>query len=1120
MPSQQRAVWPSRASANSSASRLGRPAVEAPREQGRSKVATIVFAACAGTLLLCTSWLKLPQAGRPGPSVAPPASVSVSLADTTRVAPVVRREAMRRAQADREDHGHFRRDRRLPGQLPSALGQPEEHVAATQAADGDCAEVGAVWSAWSPCSVSLAGVRGTGTRSRVRRAATAAGVLFGTDCAPMGEEELCTGSSSGNEPSSQGRPLPLEAVPGALTWLLDDPGPRSTRAFVLMIYDMGADVDPALKADNRRWIESRQELVGDTTFFLQTSVRSLAQSGTAADIVVVLTRGVDHTLPRVADALRKARTLGARRIARVDMGALMPYNASDPLVSVPVQQLSELRRNTTMDAWGLWLLTDYDAVVHVDMDSVVVGNPDKALFERADLAAGVARGHVYSDATVAAAFHFGFFLFRPDPKVAFDGLRVFLTTTNVVDVKHGWDGAGQRGAFIFNRRVVTAWDWTQGVMAYYFWHLQGTLRHLPAGNYWAHRTSLWGPPLRRVEPVDDGVATGSSSDGGGAAAAARAAEGLPPIGDASFWVHFLVVKASAELWAAGQAAAASPSLSPRLAAPHPGASYISPQLATMVSNRSLWSARWKDNCLGPLSLTASMTCSMYAAHILSFVEAVASQSMALVDAAARGAGHSGDVPRITSPDFADGPASTAQKQCCCGVGTSDPCIPFAPGELVVELGAPPTPTSTVDQHQAAVMLQWVAADVPARAEPVAEYVIRLRLSTRDVKCCDGQGHTTSGDADAPVWAPLGRASVATPERVRVVSLRLPIAALRSSRVGAEGNVETGLDSSGVPGVVVLTLDAAAVAADDALPPDVRSAAAMLATLVGGVLQRESGGGAAAQGAHNTSRARTVTSVQLTLFACNEAGCGADSAWVHQEGHPWPPASVPHAPVMIAGAASTWSLQPETQLGVAFPAATADAYDSATETVGPSTVTHYLISCREMAQNVGRDRRQERALTEPLGTDGSPNVGAAALVFNATESVTLVRLPVEALDTRTVRSDAGFGACPDERRTCRRHTAYFGDNATLDRARAAEAAAGEWFASDAPAVDKAMRHAKALFTAAYGERGWTTAAQRLEVGVRACSSVGCGQPAVAIPGCLSMRGWGEFWSRPYKQGWVV
>lgn len=107
-------------------------------------------------------------------------------------------------------------------------------------------------------------------------------------------------------------------------------------------------------------------------------VRSLQLTGTSADIIVMHTGGVPP------DALAPLAALGARlrpvdllptsdafnaRHARARLHEAAPFNKGEkPLFHTPLDNFAKLR---------LWQLTDYDRIVFIDADAIVLRNIDR-----------------------------------------------------------------------------------------------------------------------------------------------------------------------------------------------------------------------------------------------------------------------------------------------------------------------------------------------------------------------------------------------------------------------------------------------------------------------------------------------------------------------------------------------------------------------------------------------------------------------------------------------------------------------------------------------------------------------------------------------------------------------
>ncbi|KPP88990.1 MAG: Alpha-N-acetylglucosamine transferase [Rhodobacteraceae bacterium HLUCCA08] len=147
-------------------------------------------------------------------------------------------------------------------------------------------------------------------------------------------------------------------------------------------------------------------------------IRSLALSGTSADIVVMHTGGV------AGDRLDGLAALGARLVevdllptsdafnrahAREVLHRVAPFDKGDkPPLHTPLDNFTKLR---------LWQLTDYSAVTFIDADALVLRNVDK-LFRYPEFCAAP---NVYESLADFHRMNSGVFTARPNP-ATFDAM--------------------------------------------------------------------------------------------------------------------------------------------------------------------------------------------------------------------------------------------------------------------------------------------------------------------------------------------------------------------------------------------------------------------------------------------------------------------------------------------------------------------------------------------------------------------------------------------------------------------------------------------------------------------------------------------------------------------------
>lgn len=149
-------------------------------------------------------------------------------------------------------------------------------------------------------------------------------------------------------------------------------------------------------------------------------VRSLLLTGTAADCVVLHTGGVSRRdLAPLAwlgarlvhvDLLPTSRDFNDRHARRALHRAAPFDKGGKPLFHTPLDNFAKLR---------LWQLVDYEALVFIDADAIILRNCDD-LFERTDFNAAP---NVYESVADMARMNSGVFTARPSPDTFFDMLN-------------------------------------------------------------------------------------------------------------------------------------------------------------------------------------------------------------------------------------------------------------------------------------------------------------------------------------------------------------------------------------------------------------------------------------------------------------------------------------------------------------------------------------------------------------------------------------------------------------------------------------------------------------------------------------------------------------------------
>ncbi|WP_274426604.1 glycosyltransferase [Chelativorans sp. YIM 93263] len=158
---------------------------------------------------------------------------------------------------------------------------------------------------------------------------------------------------------------------------------------------------------------------GDYAMGAVALVRSLRLTGTAADIVVLHTGGVE------AEVLRPLSELGARlveaellptsaefneRHQRAKLHADAPFTKGEkPAFHTPLDNFAKLR---------LWQLSDYERVVFIDADALVIRNIDR-LFSYPEFSAAP---NVYESLADFHRMNSGVFVARPSQKTFEDML--------------------------------------------------------------------------------------------------------------------------------------------------------------------------------------------------------------------------------------------------------------------------------------------------------------------------------------------------------------------------------------------------------------------------------------------------------------------------------------------------------------------------------------------------------------------------------------------------------------------------------------------------------------------------------------------------------------------------